>query len=177
MEFKNNILNEFRSELIKSIFYAFAMMDYEGEDSITPRGLFSSYLFDDVELNLINLALATAKQDDLIVWDEVRIGAVRLTSKGISQFQAIRDVFFDDEENKNLKKMLFKCHSKMAENLNEQGGNDAKTPVYPGYRCPRSGKWFSIHLNKTIEVKDSEIMPGPEQAPSGNGVSWFFVGN
>ncbi|WP_250472590.1 Imm72 family immunity protein [Caballeronia sp. GAFFF1] len=43
----------------------------------------------------------------------------------------------------------------------------------PGDSCPRSGEWFSHHLNRRVNVKAGEQMPGPERSKTG-AVIWYL---
>ncbi|WP_250534256.1 Imm72 family immunity protein [Caballeronia sp. AZ10_KS36] len=43
----------------------------------------------------------------------------------------------------------------------------------PGEVCPRSGEWFSHHLNRRVTVKAGEPMPGPERGKTG-AVIWYL---
>ncbi|MDR5854832.1 Imm72 family immunity protein [Caballeronia sp. LZ062] len=43
----------------------------------------------------------------------------------------------------------------------------------PGDICPRSGEWFSHHLNRRVTVKAGEPMPGPERGKTG-AVIWYL---
>ncbi|WP_250472586.1 Imm72 family immunity protein, partial [Caballeronia sp. GAFFF1] len=45
--------------------------------------------------------------------------------------------------------------------------------AHPGDSCPRSGEWFSHHLNRRVNVKAGEQMPGPERSKTG-AVIWYL---
>ncbi|HWW99679.1 hypothetical protein [Collimonas sp.] len=168
-----------QDDLVRAVLYSFAMNDYEGNDTITLKGIVSSEIFDGIETEMVNEAVSTVQQAGLIEWDDTKIGAIRLTSVGRTKFLLVRNDFFDDDEVESLRDCLVDLN--IRDLLASPEYRSMKKffiglAALPGQPCPLTGQWRAQRLaNKTAFIRTGELLPVPETDDAGNQVIWHLL--
>ena len=157
---------------IETIFYSFAMSDYEGTDSVPLRAFISSIFYVNLPKRLCSQSIDIAQQEGLIEWDDQRIGAIKLTARGLKLFIHLRDNFWDDDAvNLLFQKLIIDAETT---SLRHQTSN-RKIFAYAGDTCPATGKWKRLPDGKEQYIEQNELIPLPKYSSNGHAFNWTWI--
>jgi hypothetical protein len=172
-------LDTVQDDLVRAVIYAFALADYDGEESVSLKAVQSSGILEDISLDLVNEALGTAQRAGLVAWDEQRIGAIRLSKLGFKKFLLVRDDFFDERENRRLRETL--SHIDPIELLASDVYKTLKRSstglaALPGQPCPVTGQWQARRLDsRRVTIREGDAIPFPQCDAHERRVIWYLV--
>ncbi|WP_322403959.1 hypothetical protein [Massilia luteola] len=166
-------------DLVRAVMYAFAMADYDGEDTVSIKAIQSSDILDGMSNDLVNEALGTAQHAGLVAWDEQRVGAIRLSKLGLKKFLLVRDGFFDEQENRRLRDTLSRIDpvELLASDVYKTMKRSCTgLAVFPGQLCPVTGEWQARRLDsKRLIIREGESVPFPQYDTHDRPVTWYLV--
>lgn len=171
-------LDYLQDDFVRAVMYAFAIAGYEGQNSVSLNAVTNSEIFVNLPSTVIDEALRTAQRSELVTWDENRVEAISLTSLGLAKFRLVRDDFFDEDRNVQLRQNLAALdqdhlwQSQVYQSIKQECNG---LGALPGQNCPATGTWFARRLSNSFRImQEGETFPINPIDRNGDRIIWYL---
>lgn len=172
-------LDSAQDDLVSAVLYCFAMADYDGNDSVSIKGVSGADIFEKASPEIVNEALTTAQRTGLIGWDESRVGAISLTDLGKRKFQLVRDDFYDAAETERLSVKIGEYSTMRLVELESYVDMKSRyvgLAASAGEPVPSAGTWHArTNGGQSVQLDEGEILPGPRFDREGKPLLWYLA--